>query len=72
MSNTLTLANGIATAVTIDSSVPTNLFMLTVNDGGPTNLIFNNISTVNGGTGVTNTLISGEGTTSIWDITSLE
>ncbi len=68
--NTLTLANGTATTVTITGSVPTNLFNLTVNDGGTSNLTFTNIGTVNGGTGVTNTLISGEATNNLWTISA--
>ena len=71
LANTLTLANGVVTTVTINSSLPTNLFNLTVNDGGTSNLAFTNIGTVNGGTGVTNTLISGEATSNVWTISSV-
>ncbi|MGH8399362.1 MAG: hypothetical protein ACRETA_14160, partial [Gammaproteobacteria bacterium] len=70
-SNTLTLANGIASTVTINSSLPVNLFNLTVNVSGAPDLVFTGISIVNGGTGVTNTLISGESTNNIWTLTSL-
>ncbi len=70
LSNILTLANGIATTVTINSSAAVNLFNLTVNVSGAPNLVFTNIGTVNGGTGVINTLISGEGTNNIWTLTS--
>ncbi|MGB9428303.1 MAG: hypothetical protein WCC11_00245, partial [Gammaproteobacteria bacterium] len=70
LSNTLTLANGTPATVTIDSSVPANLFNLTVSVVGAPNLLFTNINTVNGGSGVTNTLISGEGTNNLWTLTS--
>ncbi|MGH3237474.1 MAG: beta strand repeat-containing protein, partial [Streptosporangiaceae bacterium] len=70
LANTLALQNGIASTVTINSSVPTNLFNLTVNVSGAPNLVFSNIGTVNGGTGVSNTLISGEATSNIWTLTS--
>ena len=70
LSNTLTLENGIATSVIINSSVAANLFNLTVNVSGAPNLVFTNISTVNGGSGATNTLISGEGTNNTWTLTS--
>ncbi|HVC29488.1 MAG TPA: hypothetical protein VNF48_08095 [Gammaproteobacteria bacterium] len=69
LSNTLTLANGIATSVTINSSIAVNLFDLTVNVSGAPNLVFTNISTVNGGSGAINTLISGEGTNNTWTLT---
>ena len=68
--NTLTLANGIPATVTINSSVAIDLFNLTVAISGAPNLVFTNISTVNGGSGATNTLISGEGTNNIWTLIS--
>ncbi|MBU6510028.1 MAG: hypothetical protein KGQ73_07595, partial [Gammaproteobacteria bacterium] len=62
----------VSSLVLINSSAATNLFNLTVEQGGVPNLTFGNVSVVNGGTGagVTNTLQSNEATNNLWTITS--
>src|SRR5574337_1761382 len=71
LANTLNL-NNVSSLVLINSSAATNLFNLTVEQGGVPNLTFGNVSVVNGGTGagVTNTLQSNEATNNLWTITS--
>ncbi|MGH7747672.1 MAG: beta strand repeat-containing protein, partial [Candidatus Dormibacteria bacterium] len=68
LANTLNL-NAVSSTVLINSSAATNLFNLTVEQSGVPNLTFGNVSVVNGGTGVVNTLESAEASTNTWTIT---
>src|SRR5574337_1416614 len=71
LANTLNL-NNVSSLVLINSSAATNLFNLTVEQGGVPNLTFGNVSVVNGGmgVGVANTLQSNEASANTWTITS--